>query len=106
MPSKLKTIEERFFQGSQDWSYEAFYDVDGTKLRIKIRRNAYDEQSYAHCEVLDRQERKWNMLVTIHISQMKCRPVSYVMRDLEPRYKQMFKDDAAELLRLAKELLS
>jgi hypothetical protein len=72
----METISTQFYNLDQSWHYEIIVRVGGVKLRVLIRRNAYDDQSYVRGYAFS--ELKWNLLVDRPIQTAKCEPVSYV----------------------------
>lgn len=78
----VETISERFYQQSQSWIYDRIVSWDNlseskARIRVEIRRNAYDDQSYIHGFVYSLTSMQWNLLVTKPIQQALCRDVSY-----------------------------
>lgn len=71
----MKLIQEDFWNAHQSWCYEAITDHGGERLRVKIRRNAYDDQSSAICERWTGDE--WKQVVSRPIEHMACTAVSY-----------------------------
>jgi len=69
--SKMKTIEETFFNGRQSVEFKGIYDLNGTKLKVSIDIDSYDMQSSAIIEILNKEEKQWNFLDSIHYSQME-----------------------------------
>jgi hypothetical protein len=100
----MKTISRFVSQGQQSWELDGMYEHYEVKLRVLVRRNAYDRQSYAHCDVFSPTNLCWNRLVDIPFGVMQSLPLSYVENDRATvdRYLSM---DEAELLRLATALI-
>lgn len=109
---KLKTefdvtprlIVERCWLDDQSWYYELMLRyVDprytrtserGTgRLRVSIRRNAFDMQSHAKVQKWD--GKQWQDVCARHISECKCKDVSYVQKKMAP---EAFHVDATTLL--------
>jgi len=67
------------------------------KLRVRIRRNAYDEQSYALVERWDGS--KWHEVVKQPIDRCECQSLSYVTRGVTT---EAFENDCKRLLDMAK----
>ena len=81
VPKRVHIEPAHCFKGDQDWSLREVYTQGKFKVRIRIRRNAYDFQSYAVAEVWSESELKWNQVHTIPYSQMKTlAEVTYVDR--------------------------
>jgi hypothetical protein len=54
-------IARDFANVSQSWELTGLYATTaGTRLRVRIRRNAYDEQSYGRVEVWSPTDLRWN----------------------------------------------
>jgi hypothetical protein len=49
--STRQVISVRTWNASQSWHHEATVRVLAHKIRIRIRRNAYDDQSYAEAQL-------------------------------------------------------
>lgn len=67
----FKKIEETFYNGSQSVECKCIYDINGIKIKILIDIDSYDIQSSAVVKVLNKDERQWNFLDSIHYSQME-----------------------------------
>lgn len=72
------TISQRFYNARQSWIYEQIVAIGPRRLRILIRRNAYDEQSYLRGYALDPEKLAWNLLVDRPIEGAACKSVSYI----------------------------
>lgn len=81
MPKTAFTPVEplRTWQAEQSWFAERVvrHSATGLVLRAKIRRNAYDDQSYGRVEALEMPEAKWNCLLTRRIQEVGCSALSY-----------------------------
>lgn len=89
-------ISERFYNHQQSWNYDRIVVVNNdVRLRIKIRRNSYDEQSEIVGYALDETHRKWNQLVWRPIAGAACFDASY-SRDNES--VNPFRKDAQSVL--------
>lgn len=55
-----KTISESVYNTDQSWYYAATLKRDTAKLRIEIRKNAYEFQSYGTIDLWD--GTKWNRI--------------------------------------------
>jgi len=72
----MTMIQEDLWNANQSWCYESITEHgEGVRLRVKIRRNAYDNQSSAICERWDGDA--WKQVVSRPIEQMECSVVSY-----------------------------
>lgn len=72
-----KTISERCHNKEQSWFYERIEKVDQSRLRVSIRRNAYDDQSYVRGYVFDPGNIKWNLIVDLPFQSAACKRVNY-----------------------------
>lgn len=82
MPTN-KQISEQFYRTNQSWNYESTARTpSGKVLRVEIRRNSYDDQSYVHGLVFDTIHNKWNIIVSRPIATAACVAASYV-REVE-----------------------
>lgn len=81
MPKTVTTPVEplRTWQADQSWNAERVvrHTASGIVLRAKIRRNAYDDQSFGRVEALEMPEAKWNCLLTRRIQEIGCSALSY-----------------------------
>jgi len=77
----MTEISERFWNSDQSWNFEKIVEHDGFKLRVLIRRNSYDEQSFLRGFALDPVHLQWNQLVHKPILGSRCYDVSYVNRN-------------------------
>lgn len=91
----MKQISQRFYMQGQSWNFERIVEQAGRKLRVAIRRNAYDDQSSVHGYALDPLQLKWNLLVDRPIMGAACQKASYV-RSNEPIAP--FEQDAKSVL--------
>lgn len=74
------TISKRVWNTDQSWYYERVFCTERrNKLRVYIRRNAYDSQSYAKGYVYDESSHEWKQIVSIPITQCQCKKVNYVL---------------------------
>lgn len=73
---KIKQISERVYNQDQSWYYERTVSVGSHKLKIDIRRNAYDNQSYGRVHRWD--GTKWQLVVEAPITELNCSVISYV----------------------------
>jgi hypothetical protein len=56
------------------WTYTALWEAAGRKVRIRIRVESYEFQSYAVAEVLDPATMHWNQVADIHYSRIASLP--------------------------------
>lgn len=70
------TISERCYCQDQSWWYERIVKIPtNRKLKVEIRRNAYDVQSYAKVEIWS--GTKWEEVVKVPITLCECQRISY-----------------------------
>lgn len=71
---KITTISEQIGKGRQSIDAERIMRLENearaVKVRIKIKSDSYDFQSYARAEVFDQAALKWNQVASIHYSKM------------------------------------
>jgi hypothetical protein len=96
-----KTISKVYSKGQQSHNYLEVLSLDGLKLRISIKRDAYDFQSHARIEAFSKGEAKWNFIHAIPYAEIQMK-TSYVAVASEAS----FKADRDELVRVAKALLA
>lgn len=85
-----------FYNVEQSWYLKQHFEFKGFKVRIIVKRNAYDNQSSAIAQVLDVSVPKWNTIASIPYTQMMANG-SYVLKELAQSQKQTFFLDADEL---------
>lgn len=98
----MNTISEQFYYNSQSWHYEQVVEITTVmgargKLKVKIERNAYDEQSSIRGYALDPHHLKWNLLVDKPITAGNCQKFSYAQKASTVE-KEIFQKDADEVL--------
>lgn len=98
---KTKVISEQFYNQNQSWYYVRIIEKDSHKMKVFIRRNAYDNQSCAQVERWD--GTKWQFVYDKPIMECQCKVVSYVQTDAK---KDKFSLDADELLKTAIQIVS
>jgi hypothetical protein len=96
-----KTISERVYQQNQSWYFERTVLIGGEKLKVEIRRNAYDDQSYGRVMKWDGNE--WKQVVHSPIQLLQCRHISYVTSGVvashfEKDFGQLFNEAAKIIL--------
>lgn len=105
---RIKRISSEFYNAEQSWFFEALWDFKGEKLRVIIRRNAVDFQSYLIVEIYEPTQRVWNKLTSKPIESAHCKCVSYVetKEQMAQRYGLVFEKDEEELLKKAALILN
>lgn len=103
-------LSRRLYYGSQSWLYESVWKMDRNgegayKIRVRIRRNAYDFQSWMIGEVWSHTDLKWNKVTELPIEGAACASVTYVDDHLTQQQKDLFvKDEQTVLAEVAKVL--
>lgn len=92
MAKKAKTIEERNWSGRQSRNLRVLREVAGKKVRVEVKRDSYDEQSYARAAVFSPATLSWNALSGS----------SHLAKDVDAKLRA----DAETLFALAAKLLS
>lgn len=107
MKKELEIIETTISKGSQSLEYKQLINYKGYKLRINIKSDSYEPQSYARISIL--KDLKWEILDYIPSSQMSTNSELVY----QPRYRQNydmaekeFLKDSDLLVKNAIELLS
>ncbi len=67
----LKTVQKEIAKGDQYMHYTEIVDIAGEKLKISIKSDAYESQTYARIKVFSPTEKTWNDLASIHYSKMQ-----------------------------------
>lgn len=101
-PETARVIDAKLFTANQSVHFVAVYSWRKHKLRVKIERNAYDEQSSLRLERWD--GASWRFVHALPISAALCRKASYVDRDLS-YVRPLFESDAATLLAFGIQIL-
>jgi hypothetical protein len=96
----MRTIAEQCFEQNQSWMYIYVGEVDGVRLRVEIRRNAYDAQSYAKIDKWNGEI--WNFVHSMPITSCYCKRISYVMENVT---KEDFQADAMTLISVALDIV-
>ena len=101
----MKTLSKEIGRGGHDLNYKETLAIGKDKVRIKIRSDSTDFQSYATVELFGNS--KWNLIDYIHHSQMKTPHKLYYMvdkKDIE-KAEASFKADRDKLIKLVKDVL-
>ena len=94
-----KPISDRTWQGQQSWNREVIERIGDRKVRLTVKVDAYDFQSYGKAELWSGEE--WKQVHRIPGQELRTK-VSYVARDVKPA---AFAADIVELRRVAEEVL-
>jgi hypothetical protein len=101
---KQKIISERCWKANQSWYYEkviAFAsNTRSFKLKVDIRRNAYDDQS--HARVYQWDGTKWQLVVKYPIRDCVCQHLDYTMMNVTA---DSFSTDTLYLLKEALQIV-
>lgn len=97
---KQKLISEQLYNQNQSWYFIKIIEIQSHKIKVDIRRNAYDNQSHATIERWNGSE--WKLVYQKPIMDCKCKVVSYVEKNVE---KTLFEADANELIDTAIKIL-
>lgn len=105
----MKLLSEKLYSADQSWIYETLWDLPAKDHRIKvvIRRNAYDSQSYGRAYLFSASESKWNEVAHTSGLKLKCKDASYAMDEqrIIREYKKQFSQDTNDLLQEVKLIL-
>jgi len=104
MNDQVKTqISEEFHKGRQSWEFTGVYGLwGGLRIRVEIKRDSYDFQSYGRVKVFDPETRQWNFLHEIPYSKLAVLGASYVDRTVK---SHLFHRDKTILIKKAKLIL-
>ncbi len=102
---KKECVSSRCYKQTQSWWFERILKftspVQSFKLRIVIRRNAFDFQSYGHVDMWD--GNKWNNVIDVPITELESRKVDYVTLNVTERD---FENDCKSLLETALKIVA
>ena len=104
--TKLKDelIEEIISKGSQSVSYREIYKHDNFKIKLEIKSDAFDMQSYARAYVL--KDLEWSLIYSIPYSKMVT-PFNIICRMMtDTEYKKLFIQDRDKLKKEIETILS
>lgn len=104
-------LSERIWNGEQSWHLESLHQVNGNKVQVHIRRNAYDDQSYAEIKVWSDALNTWETVqrlpgdaglavcrTTPHYSGVPVHRISYTRQELDADQLALFEEDRVALL--------
>lgn len=97
----MNVISEKFFNQNQSWNFERIIKADSHKLKVTIRRNAYDNQSYANVERWS--GTRWEFVYNEPIELCLCKSESYVN---ENPFKNKFVKDAERLIEISMKIIN
>lgn len=78
---KMENISCKTWNSDQSWHHESVFKDKKHTLRITIKRNAYDNQSYANVKRWNGE--KWHEVCHRPIEYCVCRQISYVTRNID-----------------------
>jgi len=76
----MEPLFQKSWKGQQSLEYDATYALRKRKVRVRIKRDAYDFQSYARAEVWYPKEMRWNQVAEVPYPMMESLKASYYSR--------------------------
>ena len=95
-PSKAVWKSERLWTANQSWHYEVLILYGKFRMKVDIKRNAYDFQSHLRIKIFNAEQLQWNMLLSRAMTdEWRSSGISYVNKspDIE-----LCRTDARKLL--------
>lgn len=98
-------INRNLSNGNQSWNYDEIVEVPSTtlgnpdKLRVEIRRNSYDDQSFARVSFWT--PAGWSTVAALPIADCRCAAVSYTSKSLTMSQQEAFDLDSERLIDIA-----
>ena len=91
----MKTLSVKVFNSAQSWNYVDVFKLDnGIVARVRIRRNAYDDQSFLAGEMLTPEG--WTQITYAPMDRgCQCYDLSYVQNNVT---EKDFATDAARVV--------
>ena len=89
MNEKIRLQPSKLWNSDQSWFFESLWKIEKRVVRIHIRRNAYNQQSYEQVYLFDGD--KWNLIVNLPISQ-SFEKIHYTHKELSSSQEQIFYD--------------
>lgn len=100
-------ISEEIGTGSQNLNFERIFKIGENKLRISIKSDSYDFQSYARIEIYNPNDYKWNVLHSIHYSKMQTASKLYYKHHRNGTIPvSEFQKDIDTLIKVAEQILA
>lgn len=93
---KYELISKICNQTGNYWDFTKIVIISGKKIKVKIKRDAYDEQSYAKVELWSND--KWNHVYNVPIVKCHSKNISYVQDKID---ESLFEKDFEDLLNIA-----
>lgn len=98
----IKRLSEKLYSHDHSWNYETLWTLTRVpaswKVKIEIRRNAYDGQSYGKAMVWSPERLCWNNVAWTAGPSLKCLTLSYVQRVVTEQNKENLEADTRDLL--------
>lgn len=106
----MKIIKEEYSLGTQSAHFTKIIEGDkGLKIKIDIKSDSYDFQSYANVSVFNSKDLKWNIVDKIPHSNMKTPHKLYYHVPAPQKnaavLAPLFEEDTKILISLAEEIL-
>ena len=105
----MKQINRMFSKGSQSVEYKAVYSHNGNKVRLEIKKDSHDQQSYGKVYAWDKNSLKWNLIDSIPYANLRVvKDKVFHLReisDLTNKELAAFEEDKKILKQLAKDVL-
>jgi len=98
---KTKEINEHLVMQQQSWFYRWVGKLDNKSVKVCIKRNAYDTQSYIEGYIMKNKE-EWSKIVWRPINDSAVKTVSYVQKDPD---KNLFIEEKDSVLKEIYELI-
>lgn len=111
--ANTKTIQEKVTRGSQSVNFTGIYNlkraIQGTKVekkvRVLIKRDSYDNQSYAKIQVWDHNQ-GWNFVTSLDFTTAHSHGIfAYESAIQKPQVIDALGNDTEELIELATEII-
>lgn len=100
-------IDESVVAGRQSVSCQQIWAVNATtKLRLSIKSDSYDFQSYAKADLWNATSGQWNPVYQIHYSQMKTPAKLFYWPERAGVHRKHFLADLDQLKKLALQIIS
>ena len=95
--AKLNDISIDYYLSQQTWNYIRITTTENRvwKIRVWIKRNAYDFQSSMVGSVWSRESMQWNTVIRRPIKGANCQRVSYTDKNASAAY---FRNDSDQII--------
>lgn len=91
----INVLHQAHWNSHQSWFFEKIIKLidEPYAFRVKIRRNAYDSQSYIHCYILD-SKNGWKEIFSLPMTdKLSSFKISYVDRSINPHFMETDADN-------------